>query len=49
MALDEDDDSQLVELFARHGRAFYMANVVEDQLEAFGPRYVSRLNPPNCV
>jgi hypothetical protein len=32
MALDEDDDPQLVELFARFGRAFYMANVVEDQL-----------------
>lgn len=32
MALDEDDDPQLVELFARYGRAFYMANVVEDQL-----------------
>jgi hypothetical protein len=32
MALDEDDDPQRVELFARFGRAFYMANVVEDQL-----------------
>jgi hypothetical protein len=32
MALDEGDDMQLVELFARYGRAFYMANVVESQL-----------------
>jgi hypothetical protein len=32
MALDEDDDPQVVEVFARFGRAVYMANVVEDQL-----------------
>jgi hypothetical protein len=32
MPLDKDDDPQRVELFARFGRAFYMANVVEDQL-----------------
>jgi hypothetical protein len=32
MPLDKDDDPQRVELFARFGQAFYMANVVEDQL-----------------
>jgi hypothetical protein len=32
MALDENYDPQLVELFARFGQAVYMANVVEDQL-----------------
>ena len=30
--MDEDDDPQMIELFARFGQAFYMANVVEDQL-----------------
>jgi hypothetical protein len=32
MALDENDDPQIVEVFARFGRAVYMANVVEDSL-----------------
>jgi hypothetical protein len=32
MALDKDDDMQTVEMYARFGRAFYMANLVEDQL-----------------
>jgi hypothetical protein len=32
MAFDEDDDQQVIEVFARFGRAMYMANVVEDQL-----------------
>jgi hypothetical protein len=32
MALDEDDDPQVVEVFARYGRAMYMANVMEDGL-----------------
>jgi hypothetical protein len=32
MALDENDDPQIVEVFARYGRAVYMANVVEDSL-----------------
>src|SRR4051812_7157378 len=32
MALDKDGDMQTVEMYARFGRAFYMANVVEDQL-----------------
>ncbi len=32
MALDENDDPQIVELFARYGRAAYMANVLEDGL-----------------
>jgi hypothetical protein len=32
MALDENDDPQTVEVFARYGRAMYMANVVEDGL-----------------
>jgi hypothetical protein len=30
--LDENDDPQVVEVFARFGRAIYMANVVEDSL-----------------
>ena len=32
MALDKNDDPQVVEVFARFGRAIYMANVVEDGL-----------------
>lgn len=32
MALDENDDPQIVEVFARFGRAMYMANVVDDSL-----------------
>jgi hypothetical protein len=32
MVLDKDDNPQVVEAFARFGRAVYMANVVEDQL-----------------
>jgi hypothetical protein len=32
MALDENDDPQVVEVFARFGRAIYMGNVVEDSL-----------------
>ena len=32
MAVDENDDPQVVEVFARFGRAVYMANVVEDSL-----------------
>jgi hypothetical protein len=32
MALDKNDDPQVVEVFARFGRAMYMANVVEDGL-----------------
>jgi hypothetical protein len=32
MALDDSDDKQVIEVFARFGRAVYMANVVEDNL-----------------
>jgi hypothetical protein len=32
MALDGNDDPQIVEVFARFGRAMYMANVVDDSL-----------------
>jgi hypothetical protein len=32
MGFDEDDDEQIIEAFARFGRAVYLANVVEDSL-----------------